>query len=76
MKAHKVELLIIDFDEVGEEDITTMLEQTKYPNRCISPKVKSFETVDVGEWDDDHPLNLHKSADAEYRRLFGLPPVI
>lgn len=26
--------------------------------------------VDIGEWDDGHPLNLGVTADAEYTRLF------
>lgn len=72
MKAHRITLFIIDFDEVGADDITQILENQKYPNRCISPDVKSIETVDVGEWHDDHPLNNDDTASAEYQRLFGI----
>ena len=32
MKAYKVELLIIDHDEVGKEQIVEIIENTKYPN--------------------------------------------
>lgn len=70
MKAHKVTLLIIDLDQVGAEDIKIILENQKFPNRCIAPDVKDIETVDIGEWDDDHPLNQRATADAEYQRLF------
>jgi hypothetical protein len=69
MKAHKVELLVIDFDDVGD-GIRDILEGTKYPNRCISPQVKRITTVDIGEWDDKHPLNLNSTADAAYERYF------
>ena len=70
MKVHKVELLVIDFDNVGDE-IKDILEGARYPNHCISPEVKKITTVDIGEWDDDHPLNLKNTADEEYERLFN-----
>lgn len=70
MKAYKVELLIIDFDNVGD-DLKMYLEEARYPNRCISPQVKKIEVRDIGEWDDDHPLNKRATADAEYNRLFN-----
>ena len=57
MQVHKVELVIIDFDEVGIDDIKDILENTRYPNYCISPKVISTSSRDCGEWSDDHPLN-------------------
>ncbi len=35
MKAYKVEILIVDHDKVGEEDIKSLIENAKYPNYCI-----------------------------------------
>ena len=70
MKAHKVTLVIIDFDELGEEETRLVLEETRYPNHCISPNVVGFETVDIGEWDDDHPLNLTATFDSEVKKIF------
>jgi hypothetical protein len=70
MKAYKVEILIIDHDDVGEDDIRLLLEDTRYPNDCIWPKVKSIESRDIGEWTDEHPLNLNTTADAAYKELF------
>lgn len=75
MKAHKVTLLIIDLDKVGAEDIKIILENQKFPNRCISPDVKAIETVEIGEWSDEHPLNQHETAEEEYRRLFMVGPL-
>ena len=69
-KAHKVVLFIVDLDEVGADDIVTILENQKYPNHCIAPDVKSIETVDIGEFGDDHPLNKPETAEKEYDRLF------
>ena len=71
MQVHKIEIMIIDFDEVGAEGIKEVIVNTRYPNSCINPSVKSIKTVDIGEWDDSHLLNHHATADAEYQRLFA-----
>ena len=70
MKVYKVELMVLDFDGIGAEGIKDEIENTKYGNRCINPEVKGCEERDIGEWDDDHPLNHRDKSDAEYRRLF------
>lgn len=57
MRAYKVELLIIDHDELGEDVIRDTLENTRYPNHCMSPHVRAVKSADIGEWHDDHPLN-------------------
>lgn len=72
MKAYKVELLVIDFDGLGADGIKETIENAKYPNYCISPTVKDIDSRDIGEWSDDHPLNKSSTADAEYRKLFGI----
>lgn len=74
MKAYKIELIIIDFDEIGEQEIKDVLENARYPNHCISPLVKNIESRDIGEWHDDHLLNIDSESDAEYSRLFTNPP--
>ena len=71
MKVYKVETMVIDFDEIGEQEIKDVIENTSYPNHCISPEVKKIEWRDIGEWHDDHPLNMNNKANAEYRRLFA-----
>lgn len=70
MEVHKVVLTILDTDEIGAEEILAVIENTRYPNRCIAPEVWSIETVDIGELDDDHPLNIQDTADAEMKKLF------
>lgn len=72
MKAYKVELLIIDHDGLGEDEIKEVIENTKYPNYCINPEVKKITSADIGEWDDDHPLNKKSTSEQEYLRLFPL----
>ena len=70
MKVHKVELYIIDFDQVGANQIIEILENARYPNRCINPTVKRVRTKEI-EWSDDHPLNNLKTQDKSYRDLFS-----
>jgi hypothetical protein len=65
MKAYKVELLILDHDNIGvcEE---TFCEDFEY----LFPKVMSIHSKDIGEWDDDHPLNQRDQCRQFYEKLF------
>ena len=35
MKVHKVELYVVDFDEVGTEELKNILENSRYPNKPL-----------------------------------------
>ncbi|TXH48107.1 MAG: hypothetical protein E6Q97_25575 [Desulfurellales bacterium] len=71
MKVTKLEIIVIDFNEIGEKDIADLIENARYPNRSISPSVISVESKGIGEWSDDHPLNNADTADEFARNLFG-----
>jgi hypothetical protein len=71
MKAYKVEILVVDFDGIGQAGIIGALENTRYPNHCISPSVQAIHERDIGPWSDGHPLNVSATAEAEYKRLFS-----
>ncbi len=71
MKAYKIELLIIDHDEIGAEGIIIELENTKYSNRCINSEVKKVVEKDIGNWHDNHPFNFKDKSTEEYERLFN-----
>jgi len=68
-KVHKVELLIVDHDNVGADEIMDVIENQKYPNHCISPSVMSTETVEI-DYHDGHPFNLTNKQTEEYERVF------
>jgi hypothetical protein len=70
MKAYEITLRIIDFDGLGPDEIRHVLENARYPNHCIAPKVHGYREADIGEWDDDHPLNKQDTAEDEWSRLF------
>lgn len=70
MKAYKLEVLIFDFDDVGGNDIKEIIENTKYPNYCIRPHVKSIISADIGEWSDNHVIHKRGMDDIEYKKVF------
>ena len=69
MKVYKIEVMIIDFDEIGVGGIKDVLENARYSNHCIAPKVKKIEERTI-EWSDDHPLNSSRTMNAAYADLF------
>lgn len=71
MKAYKFELLIVDHDRLGADQIKSVIENQRYPNYCISPYVMEIKERDIGEWEDSHPLNLFSKMKDEYDRLFN-----
>jgi len=70
MKVHKVTLMIIDFDKLGAQQVIAELENTSYANDCIYPRVMKIETVDIGEWENDNPLNFKATQDETFNKLF------
>ena len=73
MKAYKMTLLFIDFDEVGMDGAKELIENARLPNHIDPGTVMSIEEADIGKWDDDHPLNHRGSQMAEFSRLFTVP---
>lgn len=70
MKVYKVEVMVIDFDQLGMDGIKVEMENVRYPNDCMSPKIVQIMAADIGEWHDDHPLNKRDKWADEYLRLF------
>lgn len=70
VKVHRVVMVVVDNDDIGAEGVAEVLEATKYPNRCISPRVREVQTRTV-DWHDAHPLNLRESSDEAFRALFA-----
>lgn len=71
MRVYQLTIRVIDHDDVGAEGIKSVIENARYPNRCIRPEVASVLVRDIGEWSDDHPLNRRSTAEAEWGRLFS-----
>jgi hypothetical protein len=66
MKAYKFELLVLDHENIGIDEMKETIEATRY----VYPKVMDIQEADIGEWDDKHPLNKKNTVKQEYDRLF------
>lgn len=56
MKAYKLE--VVCFDPNGDCDFGGILYEIKN-HRYFSTHIISAESIECGEWDDDHPLNRY-----------------
>lgn len=66
MKAYKIEVLVIDFEDAGETEIVKSLQNVRH----INPQIKNIKSADIGEWSDAHPLNKRDECEYEYKKLF------
>ena len=71
MNVFKLEVMIINHDELTADEIMFELENTKYANRCISPHVMEIDSVEIGEWADENLLNFFTTQKEEFKRLFS-----
>lgn len=62
MKAYKLEVLVIDHEQRGPEEVKLCIENEKY----MTPKVMNITEIDIGDWSDDHPLNKIKTDTSHY----------
>jgi hypothetical protein len=74
MRAYKVEILIIDHDHVCDsfdnyKELRGVIEDARYPNRCISPLIMDVKEAHIGEWSDEHPLNCDDTLVDAFNRL-------
>lgn len=70
IKVYKIELLVEDFDNNGIEELTTVIENQRFPNHCMSPQVIGHEVREI-EWSDGHPLNITSTRAATAKELFA-----
>ncbi len=54
MKAFKLTFLVVDLEDQGLESILVEFENMKHG---VSPSLLDSEEFEIGEWEDDHPLN-------------------
>ena len=66
MKVYKFEVMVLDFEGMGEEEIKHLLEN----NRFLHAHAMSAKGKDI-EWDDSHPLNKCGTMARAYTDLFA-----
>jgi hypothetical protein len=70
MKMYKLEVYFIDFDDRGADHVTEIIEN----NRHYSLSVEDIEEADIGEWTDEHVLNIPSCNMVEkFRAYFNKP---
>ena len=71
MKAYKITLLFLDFEDIGPQEAKSLIENARLPNRIDPGTVMDLQEADIGEWSDDHPLNKRATKAAAFRALFA-----
>ena len=66
IKAYKIEMLVLDFEDSGEESIKDTVENMRH----LNAEVMNIKSVDI-EWSDDHPLNNCGTSARAYQDLFA-----
>lgn len=66
---YRVVLLVIGHDDIDAAGVERMIENVRYPNHSIAPRVMEIETREV-EWTDDHPLNQERTQAEAFEELF------
>lgn len=72
VRVYKMEVMVIDHDKLGADRARSALENARFPNRCMAPKVVALEERTV-PWSDDHALNQRDSWRPAYEVLFKPP---
>ena len=67
MKAYKMELLVLDFQDSEEDDVKYLIESNKY----LTINILSTKSKQIDDWDDDNPLNNTDTQKDEIDRIFS-----
>lgn len=67
MKMHRIVTYVFDFEEQPIEDVKAELQQMRH----VSLRVGDVQTVDIGEWDDDHELNKTATTNETFDGYFA-----
>ena len=70
MKAYKITLLFLDFEDIGPQEAKSLIENARLPNHIHPGRVMDLQEADIGEWSDDHPLNKRATMASAFAELF------
>ena len=75
----RVEVYVVDFDDLGADGIAQVLENARYPNHCLEGlQVSPAESMEIGEDEyDDSEMNRSDRAVSipAFRKLFAVSDV-
>lgn len=67
MKAYKLEVLVLDFEETGDDEVKGLIENNKY----LIVDVITLKSKKIDDWDDDHPLNNTETQKEAFKKIFA-----
>jgi len=67
MRVYKLEVMVMDFEGVGDNEIKLLIENAKY----LNAQVMGLQYTNV-DWHDDHPLNKCGTQARAYHDLFPI----
>ena len=67
MNAYRFDIVILDSEDVGMDEIYSLLRNAKY----IHPSILKFQSADIGEWYDEHPLNHQDTKKSYCDKIFN-----
>lgn len=70
MKVYKMTLMFLDFDNVGPDGAKSLIENARLPNRIDPGSVMELEEREIGEWEDENPLNSGTTKHKAFKELF------
>lgn len=73
-KVHQLIVYVVDHDKLGADEVKNVLENARYPNRCIHPVAVALQTREV-EWHDNHPINMTATSRKALEELFDTSDV-
>ena len=59
-------MIVVDFEGCGEQELRNSLENMRY----YAPSITKIVEGDIGEWSDDHPLNIISTSYDEMMKYF------
>lgn len=69
-KVHAVLLMVVDHDDLGADRVADVIQNVRYPNHCIAPRVMRIDTKEV-DFSDEHPLNQSATSRRMFFEMFG-----
>ena len=66
MKAYKLEVLVLDFEESEEDEVKRLIETNEY----LMVNVITSKSKYIDDWNDDHPLNNIYTQEEAFEKMF------
>lgn len=70
MRVYKIEIMVIDYDQIGYDGIKPIIESVHHHQDHIEPKVMGAKFVEIGELKNNIELITKSTSVAAFHKLF------